>query len=111
MYRLILVYSDPKKAGSSLAILDGDRLRELSTPYSSYGSLSIGQTGLTRCTHQQCHRNLITLCALATSMLPLLEAGGPSMNLSQGGFKRVSHGLSAVGCRSGKKAGFADLWV
>ncbi|CAL5220350.1 g2347 [Coccomyxa viridis] len=43
--RLILVYSDPKKAGSSLAILDGDRLRELSTPYSSYGSLSIGQTG------------------------------------------------------------------
>ena len=46
MYRLILVYSDPKKAGSSLAILDGDRLRELSTPYSSYGSLSIGQTGL-----------------------------------------------------------------
>ena len=43
--RLILVYSDPKKAGSTLAILDGDKLRQLSTPYASYGSLSIGQTG------------------------------------------------------------------
>ena len=43
--RLILVYSDPKKAGSSLAILDNDQLRELSTPYSSFGSLSVGQTG------------------------------------------------------------------
>jgi len=43
--RLILVYSDPKKAGSTLAILDGDKLRELSTPYASYGSLSTGQTG------------------------------------------------------------------
>ena len=40
------MYSDPKKAGSALAILDGDQLRELSTPYSSYGSLSVGQTGL-----------------------------------------------------------------
>ena len=39
------MYSDPKKAGSTLAILDGDKLRELSTPYASYGSLSVGQTG------------------------------------------------------------------
>ena len=43
--RLILVYSDPKKAGSTLAILDGDQLQELSTPYSSFGSLSVGNTG------------------------------------------------------------------
>ena len=41
-----MVYSDPNKAGSSLAVLDGDQLRELSTPYSSFGSLSLGQTGL-----------------------------------------------------------------
>ena len=49
--RLIVVYSDPNKAGSSLAILDGGQLRELSTPYSSYGSLSLGQTGPTPLQH------------------------------------------------------------
>ncbi|CAK0782907.1 hypothetical protein CVIRNUC_006102 [Coccomyxa viridis] len=43
--RLLLVYSDPKKAGSTLAILDGARLQELSTPYTSFGSLSLGTAG------------------------------------------------------------------
>ena len=39
------MYSDPKKAGSTLAILDGSQLQELSTPYSSFGSLSLGTAG------------------------------------------------------------------
>ena len=43
--RLLLVYSDPKKAGSTLAILDGAQLQELSTPYTSFGSLSLGTAG------------------------------------------------------------------
>lgn len=42
---MLLVYSDPKKAGSTLAMLDGEQLKELSTPYSSFGSLSVGTTG------------------------------------------------------------------
>lgn len=43
--RLLVSFSDAKVAGSTLAVLDGGKLHPLSTPYSSFGSLSVYQTG------------------------------------------------------------------
>lgn len=42
-----MVYSDAKEAGSTLAVLDGKsgKLSPLSTPYSSFGSLSVSEVG------------------------------------------------------------------
>ncbi|CAL8470722.1 g10264 [Coccomyxa elongata] len=45
--RLLVVYSDAKEAGSTLAVLDGKsgKLSPLNTPYSSFGSLSVSEVG------------------------------------------------------------------
>ncbi len=43
--RLLVTFSDAKVAGSTLAVLDGEELFPLSTPYSSFGSLSVASIG------------------------------------------------------------------
>jgi hypothetical protein len=43
--RLLVVYSDPRIAGSTLAVIDGKELLPLKVPYSSFGSLSVVQAG------------------------------------------------------------------
>lgn len=40
-----MTFSDAKVAGSTLAVLDGDKLLPLTTPYSSFGSLSLAKIG------------------------------------------------------------------
>jgi hypothetical protein len=41
--RLLCLYSDPKEAGSKLAVLDSaGKLTQLDTPYSSFGTLTAG---------------------------------------------------------------------
>ena len=44
--RLLCLYSDPKEAGMKLSVLDkSGQLTPLNTPYSSFGSISVGRSG------------------------------------------------------------------
>ena len=44
-YRLLVEYSDPARAGGSLAVVDpaSGTLTDLHTPFTSFGSLSVAQ--------------------------------------------------------------------
>lgn len=77
------MYSDPKKAGSTLAILDGARLQELSTPYTSFGSLSLGTAGLFAFNLQQIGLRLKALTFLAACIPPGLSKNSVPLSSAQ----------------------------